>query len=231
MTAWRVIAAVALATWSATASAQPAAPPAWRPWHPVVAVGGGMRGAEALGARTIETRAVAVGTATPPPFTLFRSSSTLDAGGSAEAVLTLPVTPTLAVEVVGTAGRRTLATAITADAEGAPAAEASERIAEYQLGGRVSYLLPVGAWRRGRPFLAAGGAYLRQLHDDNVLVETGQAWSVAGGAHVWLRRAAHWPVGLTAEGGWQWRTGGITIADGSRTSATASLRLFVGLRG
>lgn len=229
MTRMRVWFAVAAVVATATgAAAQPGAP-VWRPWRPVVAVGGVGRGSEALGAVTISTRAVATGTSTPPPFTLFRTDSSLDGGIGGEAVVLVPVTPVLAVEVTGSAGRRTLVTAISGDAEGAPATTASERIDEYQVGGRLSYLLPVGTWRRGRPFLAAGGAYLRQLHEDNVLVEHGQAWAVSGGAHLWVRQAARWPVGLTAEAGWQWRSGGITLADGVRSSPTAGVRLFVGL--
>lgn len=223
-----LLAALAVAGCTAGVSAQPAPVPAWRPFRPVVALGGAWRGSEPLGAVTITTRAVATGTSTPPPFTLFRTDSSLEAGAGVGAVLTLPVTGSLALEVTGTAGRRTLVTAISGDAEDAAAATASERIAEYEVGGRLAYLLPVGAWRRGRPFLAAGGAYLRQLHEDNVLVEEGRAVTVAGGAHLWLRRAARRPVGLTTEVGWQWRSGGLALTDGTRSAPSASLRVFVG---
>ena len=222
-----VAAAILAAALAAPAAAQET--PSWRPWRPLLAVGGGVAGSDALGARTIETRAVATGTTTPPPFTLFRTDSTLDAGAFAAATIAVPVTDALALEVLGTAGRRTLRTAITADAESAPAAEASERVSEYLAGGRVSYLLPVGRWRRGRPFVALGGAYLRQLHEDNVLVETGQAWTVSGGLHAWLRRGPRRPFGATLEGGWQWRTGGVAFADGARSAPSLSLRLFVGI--
>lgn len=206
--------------------------PVFRPWHPLVSIGGGVTGRETLGDRTVETRSAAVGTTTPPPFTLFRTQSTLDRGGRGEAVIAVPVTRTVSIDLVGTAARRTMTTAITADAEGAPSTEATQRVSEYTAGARVSLLLP-GRWlgRRARPFAAAGGAYLRQLHEDNVLVETGQAWTASAGVHWWLRGAGGRPVpavGLTAEVGWQWRSGGLTFVDGGRGLPAASLRVFAG---
>lgn len=218
---------------AATAGAQPGVEsPVFRPWRPLVSIGGGLTGGDALGERTIETRSAAVGTVTPPPFTLFRTDSTLERGGRGEAVVAVPITRTLSIDLVGTAARRTMRTAITGDAESAPATSASQRVSEYLMGARASLLLP-GRWlgRRARPFATVGGAYLRQLHEDNVLVETGQAWTAGAGVHWWLRGTGGRPVaslGLTAEAGWQWRSGGIAVDDGVRGLPTASLRVFAG---
>ena len=164
--------ALVLATASAGTAQTGAEAPAFRSWHPMLSIGGGLTGVESLGARTVETRAAALGTTTPPPFTLFRTESTLDRGGRGEAVIAVPITRTFSIDLVGTAARRTMTTAISADAEGAPSTSASQRISEYQIGARASLLLP-GGWlgRRARPFATAGGAYLRQLHDEDVLVE------------------------------------------------------------
>lgn len=211
-------------------SAQSASP-AWRPWHPVLSIGGGWAGADALGTVTAETRATGTGTLTPSPFTLFQTTSTIESGPRAELALALPLTPTLAVEIVGTRARPTLTTAISRDAEAAPAATASEQIDDYTVGARLLYEL--SRWSlggRARPFLAAGGAYLRQLHEDQVLVETGQVWTAGAGLRVWLLGARQGrSLGVTTEVGWAWRTGGITFTDGARGVPTASIRLFAGL--
>lgn len=223
---------VALVAVAAPAAAQSTAAPSWRPWHPVIGVGATISGGESLGSRTIESRAVAVGTTTPAGATLFRTESTLDGGVGGDLVVLLPLTPALALDLRGTAGRRTLTTRLSADAEGATGTAASERVTEVEIGGRASWLLPAGPWpRRLRPFVAAGGAYLRQLHEDRVLVESGSAWRADLGTHVWLRgaRGGRGPaLGATAELGWQWRVGGITTAEGTRSSPAATARLFIG---
>lgn len=225
------LAVIALLAAAFPAAAQPAAAPSWRPWHPVVGVGATVNGGESLGSRTIESRAVAVGTTTPPGFTLFRADTRLDRGVAGDMVVLLPVTPSLAIELRGVAGRRTLTTRISADPEGATGTAASERVTEVEIGGGASWLLPAGPWpRRLRPFVAAGGAYLRQLHEDRILVETGSAWRADLGTHVWLRRprgGRGTALGATAELGWHWRRGGITTVDGPRSSPAMTARLFV----
>jgi len=213
------------------AQAQPSGPPSWRPWRPIVAVGGTLSGAESLGVRTIEARAVAVGTATPPAFTLFRAESTLGHRVGGDLAIALPVTPTLAVEARGTVARPTLTTRLSGDSEGATGDASTERVTDVEIGGRVSWLVPAGPWpRRLRPFVAAGGAYVRQLHQDRILVETGSAWRADLGTHVWLRGGHRHglALGLTAEMGWHRRTGGITFDDGVRSAPAAAVRMFAG---
>lgn len=224
--------AMALLTLAAPAAAQSTDAPSWRPWRPVIGVGATMSGREALGARTIESRGVTVGTTTPAGVTFVRTDSALDRAFGGDLVVVLPVTRSLALELRGTAARRTLTTRLSADLEGATGTAATEQVTDVEVGGRVSWLLPAGPWpRRLRPFIAAGGAYLRQLHEDRILVETGSAWRADLGTHVWLRRRSDGrglALGTTAELGWQWRSGGIAVTDGVRSSAAATARLFIG---
>ncbi|MFN7978791.1 MAG: hypothetical protein U0P30_11675 [Vicinamibacterales bacterium] len=226
-----VWAAVAVLTLASPVAAQSTDASSWRPWHPVIGIGGTLSGSESLGARTIESRAVTVGTTTPAGVTFVRTDSTLDRGIGGDLVVLLPVTTSLALELRGTAGRRTLTTRLSADIEGASGSAASEQVTDVEIGGRVSWLLPPGPWpRRLRPFIAAGGAYLRQLHEDRILVETGSAWRADLGTHLWLRRSRTGrgtALGATAELGWQWRSGGISLIDGARSSPAAAARLFV----
>lgn len=213
---------------TAPAAAQPAL---WRPWRPVISLGGGWTGAEALGTVRAETRATGLGTLAPSAFPLFAADSTLEGSPRAELAVAVPVTRTLLVEVLGTVARPTLSTAISRDAEGAPPTTVTEDVDDYTVGARVLYEVPRLAFGgRARPYLLAGGAYLRQLHEDQVLVETGQAWTAGAGLRVWLAGARQGrSLGVTTELAWQWRSGGIAFTDGVRSVPSIALRIFAGL--
>ncbi len=230
MTRLGVLVAVFTGTFVVTAPAA-AQPALWRPWHPVISLGGGWTGAEALGTVRAETRATGLGTLTPSAFPLFTADSTLEGSPRAELAVAVPVTRTLLVEVLGTVARPTLSTAISRDAEGAPATTVTEDVDDYTVGARVLYEVPRLAFGgRARPYLLAGGAYLRQLHEDQVLVETGQAWTAGAGLRVWLAGARQGrSLGVTTELAWQWRSGGIAFTDGVRAVPSIALRIFAGL--
>lgn len=227
-----IVAALCACGGTAPAHAQTAtAVPLWRPWRPVVSLGGGWLGSDGLGRVSAETRAATPGTTTPPASTLFRTDSRLGGAPRVDLGVIVPVTPRLGLEVAGTVARPTLRTEIQGDIENAPATTATERVAEYTLGGRATFELTRLAWAgRIRPFVAAGGAYLRQLHEDNVLVETGQVWSAGGGVRWWARGGRRRrPLGVALETGWSWRTGGIAFTDGARSMPWIGLRGFAGL--
>lgn len=227
-----LVAAVLLPASQAQAQAQ-ATPPQWRPWRPLVTVGATWVGADGLGSPTASARAAAVGTSTPSSFTLFRTDSDLGGAPRADLGIGLAVTPAVAIELVGTTARPTLETRISSDVEGAANSSATEAVEEYTIGARVSYELRRWRWDgRTRPFVSAGGAYLRQLHQDRVLVETGQMWTTGVGLRLFLRGAGPRrtrPLGVTAELGWAWRRGGIAFVDGARSMPTAQVRLFAAL--
>lgn len=230
-TAWLTLAALAVVA-SQEVGAQRAAggpDPALRPWHPVIGVAGAWTGAEDLGRVDADMRRAGVG-ATPGTFTLFTTESERAGAASAELAVTLPVTTRWAVTVRGATARPTLATTIAADTEGAPEVEAAEQLSEYTVDLSVAFQLPRLGGRRARPYLVAGVGYLRQLHDDNVLVETGSTWHGGAGMRVWLRGGDRRSkaVGLTGEARWVWRSGGIAFADGARSMPAMAVGCFVG---
>lgn len=213
---------------SAVAQAQP---PALRSGHPLVAVGGAWLGGEGLGTVRAETRAVAIGTTAPPPSTLFTTTTRLDAAPALEATITVPITPGWAVEARGALRRPTLTATITGDAEATGTFTATEEVAEYTVEASVLYHPPWGAMGRlGRAFLLAGGGYLRQLHDLDVLVETGTTAHLGAGARLWLAggHGRGLAAGLTGDVRWVLRRDGISFVDGTRSVPALSLRAFVG---
>ena len=224
----RAAAAVLVVLAPGLALAQPG--PALRPWRPVFEVAAGWVGTSDLGRVEATTRGAAVGAATAPAFRLFSTDSQLGAALAAGVSVVLPVSRQWAAAVRGSAARPTLTTRISADAEGAPSVEATEAVSDYTVDLSVLYQLPRVGGRRARPYLVAGGGYLRQLHEDNTLVETGRTWHGGAGLRWWLRGGdqATRAMGLTGEVRWVWRTGGITFADGTRAMPAAVLALFVG---
>lgn len=204
--------------------------PALRRWRPVVGLSGTWLGAQELGRVEAVTRRASLGATSPAPAALFTTSSTLDGAAGGELTLTVPVSARWAVSVRGAAARPALTTAVSADAEGAPNAEATEQVSDYVVDAAVLYQLPRLGGARARPYLTAGGGYLRQLHEDNALVETGRTWHGGAGLRWWLRGGDRGtrPIGLTGEVRWVWRTGGISFSDGARGAPAAAVGVFVG---
>jgi hypothetical protein len=146
-----------------------------------LAVGGVWAGGSSLGRdEATETRNQIGG----DRFTLFAASSRIDPGGGGEARLALYLTPRIAVEAGGYVARHRVATRLSSDVEGIPDVTATEDLDEFIIDGAIA--IHVGAIGRFRPFVRGGVGYLRQLHQDASLVETGRAYHAGGGATVWL---------------------------------------------
>ncbi len=227
---WAEVLIVAVLVVLAPGAARAQSGPALRPWRPVFEVAGGWTGASDLGRVDATTRAASVATATAPAFRLFTTESELGAAPVAAVAVVLPVSRQWAVAVRAAAGRPTLTTRISNDAEGTPSVEATEAVADYTVDLSVLYQLPRLGGRRARPYLVAGGGYLRQLHEDNALVDTGRTWHGGAGLRWWLRGGDQTTraVGLTGEVRWVWRSGGIAFEDGARALPAAAVGLFVG---
>ncbi len=216
---------------SGAASAQPAAGPSLWPGRVVVAIGGAWLGTDALGDVRAATRLTTLGTTSPPPATLFDTSSSLGGAPAVEGTITMAITPGWAIEVRGAMGHPTLTTTITNDVEASGTFTATERVAEYVVDASVLYHPGWGALgSRTRAFLLAGAGYLRQLHDDDVLVETGTSAHAGAGARVWLAggQTPGFSAGLTGDVRWVFRRDGIAFEDQVRSLPAFSLRAFAG---
>jgi hypothetical protein len=151
-----------------------------RPRSFELAVGAGWSSGSSLGRDdATETRNPAGG-----PFTLFVGSTEVGSGAGAEARLAFYLTPRLAIEAGGFFAHQQVSTRLTSDAEGIPDVTAVEDLTEYVIDGAVVFhLQPYG---RLVPFVRAGVGYLRQLHEDQTLVDNGTAYHAGGGASYWL---------------------------------------------
>lgn len=218
---------VALALLGArVASAQPAAPPSSDRWT----VSGGLvwTGGYPIGDVSADLRRNATGS-TPPPLTLFKTSSSFDPAAGLGARIGFALTPRLTIEGGGTYATPGLLVDITQDSEGEAVSFEGETIAQYTVDMSLLVELPVvGPTARFRPFAIGGASYLRQLHDDRALVETGMLYRVGGGARVFFRGAAgdRHGLGLRADVQAAFRRDGIEFESKTRIMPITSVLLF-----
>ncbi len=126
--------------------------------------------------------------ATPPPIHAVHGGLARDAGHRAGIAGRLRRRrERLAVEFGLAFARPHVGVEIAGDAE-APSQELpGEELQQYVFDGGVTWQLPMRMGARMAPFVSGGAAFLRQLHEDRTLAETGQIYYAGGGARYWLR--------------------------------------------
>jgi len=114
--------------------------------------------------------------------------------------------------------RPTLSVRLSGDAENAPDVTADETVSHYLFEGSVLWHLRDLAFASGSaiPYLSGGAGYLRELHEGNQLVETGQEYHALAGLNFWFGSGAH-RFGLRFEGGLSARQKGFDSDESLRT--------------
>ena len=114
--------------------------------------------------------------------------------------------------------RPKISTRLTGDAESAPDVTATETLTRLIVDGSVLLHFSGASFAGGKgvPFVFGGGGYLRDAHEKNEVIETGNEYHFGGGVHFWFGQGKH-RVGVRADVGVSRRSGG---ADGSDTSRT-----------
>jgi hypothetical protein len=230
MTGRRSLGAWLLVLFATSAYAQSSDSPAPRAHHVTISAGGLWSGPYSIGDATAALRSNAPGT-TPAPFTLFSTESTIDSAAGVSVLAGFTLTPSITIEGGASFSRPSLATQIAQDAEQAAGAEVSEPLQQYVFEAGAVWHLPLHFGSRARLFASGGGGYLRQLHQERTLVETGRVYYAGTGLNVWLR-GGHGPtksLGLRTDVRANWRQDGIEFGDKTRVFATVTLLLFVGL--
>jgi opacity protein-like surface antigen len=224
----RLLVVVTLVGATGTAAAAQPAPPAVPPGEVTVSAGFAASGGYAIGDRLAELRSSRGGGA--EPFTLFRAESAIDRAAGVDVRLSYAMTSWLAVEVGGSVARPRVSVTVTGDTEALTEVEITERISEYAVGASGLVYLPYRFWSRSRPYVIGGVEYLRQLHGDRLLVETGRLAFAGGGVRYWLRGAAgsRRALGLRGEVRLVFRTGGIDFEDRGRRYPRISALGFIG---
>lgn len=160
------------------------------------------------------------------PLTVFRSSTELVPSAGAHAQLAVYLTRSVAVEAGLNYSRPLLRTTLSSDAEEAADVVASETLTRYVIEGSALFHLQGLSFAGGRgvPFLIGGGGYIRELHEDNELVETGQEFHAGGGVKIWFGASRR--LGFRGQAVVSVRDGGFDFDDGRRAVPAVSAMLF-----
>jgi hypothetical protein len=170
------------------------------------------------------------------PVTLFDNDVAIRSGPGAEVRLGWRVFHGVYAEATGGLGVNSIEAHVHDDIEEAPAITVSSTLTQITIEGGALVELSSLRLASGKlvPFADAGGGYLRQIHEERVLIETGRTLYVGGGVK-WHSAAAR-PQGLVqrlvVRGDVRFvsRTGGVDVDDERRhyitVSGGAGIRLF-----
>lgn len=183
-----------------------------------------------IGDATAQLRGNGAGAAAAP-FNWFTTSSRLASAIAPAFHVGVTLTPTIAIDGGFAYAKPRIAFSISGDAEMPSQSFDGEQIEQYQIGAGVSWQLPVKAGNKAAPFVSAGGSYLRQLHEDRGLAETGRIYYAGGGLRYWLTggRGSSKAAGVRVDARLNLRKDGIDFENKMRAYPTVTFSLFVGL--
>jgi hypothetical protein len=187
--------------------------------------GGVFVGGYGLGERTAELTPNSTSTG---GFDLFETDSRVRDVFGLQARIGFVVTSALVVEGGFRFTRPVYEVRVTADAESAADTTSEETLSQYVFDGSVVWHFTGAALGGGRgvPFVFGGAGYLRELHEEDALVEDGLEYHAGGGLKWWFGQGRR-RVGLRGEAGVSIRDGGFDFEDGQRVVPTAGGFLIV----
>jgi opacity protein-like surface antigen len=163
-------------------------------------------------------------------FELFKTDTRLESAFGAAMTVSFFPASRLAIEAGVSYARPGMSTRVSDDAESAAPVTAVIGLQQYLIEGNLRWYLARarGGWR---PFLRAGGGYLRQLDDANAHVETGTTAQAGVGADRAFRdrpAGKFRRVGVRADARVIGRSGGFDTGDQWRIGFAAGAALFIG---
>jgi hypothetical protein len=177
-----------------------------------------------LGERSAElTRNTGTGAG---PFEQFTASTRVTTATGGQARLGFYVSRAVALEAGVQFLRPVVSSRLGNDVEEAEDTTATETISRYAVDGSLVFHLTRLSFGGGRgvPFVAGGAGYLRELHENAELIETGRTYHGGAGLKLWFGEGTR-RVGVRADIGMAMRDGGFDFRDGRRTLPTAGFSL------
>lgn len=155
-------------------------------------------------------------------FDLFRFSGEVTNGPGAGAWLAYHLTRRIALEAGVRFLKPELSYRLSGDVENAPETTATETLTRYVFTGSMVLHLRRVDGTRFVPFVAGGGGYIRELHEQNELLETGHEYHALGGVKYWFGGGRR-RFGIRAQAGVSIGSGGFDFRESSRTVPIAAV--------
>lgn len=193
----------------------------------------GMNGGVDFGTRDATLTANGPGR-TSDTFVLFKTSTEMPRARSARAWVAVALGPLLSIEGAASLHQPAIVTTIRSDVERPDATFAiGERLSRYTLEGNVLlHLRGLGfAGGRGLPFVDAGAAYLRDVDQGRVSVQTGRVVHAGAGLkYYFVARPDGFmkAAGVRVEGRIEFLTRGLNPGDKTHRLGSGSAGVFVG---
>jgi hypothetical protein len=188
-------------------------------------------GVDWIGQATLGTSDATETTPAGTPSRLFSTSSDLSGAAGFQVYVGVRVARSLELEAFASRSKPTITTTISNDVEASASTTATESTTQYVIGAGALWSLPFarGSSSRLVPFVTGSAAYLRQLHEGDTLVVTGQAYRVGGGLKYFFpeRSSLFKGYGLRADVGVAVRVKGVNFDSGARYSPAAAGSFFV----
>lgn len=157
------------------------------------------------------------------PFDEFKTENRVRPAVGVIARIAFVVTPALAIEGGLRFTRPVFEVRVSDDFEDAADVTIDETLSQYVFDGSVVWHFGGG---RAVPFVFGGAGYLRELHQEETLVEEGIEYHAGGGMKWWFGQGSR-RFGLRGEVGISIRDGGFDFKDGLRVVSTAGGSLIV----
>jgi hypothetical protein len=141
--------------------------------------------------------------------------------GGVQAHIGVYVSSAVSIEGGVLGARPHVTTQLSGDAESAPDLTADETLTRLIIDGSVLFHFTGASFGGGRgvPFVFGGGGYLRDAHEKNEVIDTGHEYHAGAGLHYWTGQGKH-RLGIRADGGLSWRTGGADFSGTTRAVPT-----------
>jgi len=187
-----------------------------------VEIGGGVVWSGGFDQESVSAEETRNSTTDPSRFVLFTADSKAESVTGAQARVGVYFAKPFSVEAGVEYGRPVISTRLANDAESAADVNATERLTRIIIDGSGVFHLTGLSFNDGRgvPFLLAGGGYVRELHEKNEVIDTGNEYHLGGGLKLWFGQGKH-RTGVRFDGGLSFRKGGADTGDQRRRVPTA----------